>query len=266
MLITSAQNSKIKLVNRLRGKRGRQQEARFVIDYERDLRRALQQDYLIEFILHCPELAPLPDLYDAEIHQVTPDLLKRASYRENPDGMIAVMRSKPAKGLSELREVRIVQALVLVALQVPGNIGALLRTADAAGIDAVILVDVALDLYNPNIIRSSTGACFRDNIFQLSGGEALTFLERDGFQIAAADVAGERSLYELDFRAKSAIVLGAEDRGLPRDWVTAADDVLRIPMQGTISDSLNVSVCGAILMYELYRQTRHRKLILSQKG
>ena len=132
MLITSAQNSKIKLVNRLRGKRGRQQEARFVIDYERDLRRALRQDYQIEFILHCPELAPTPDFAEVEAHQVSPDLLKRASYRENPDGMIVVMRSKRAKGLRELREADIDQALVLLALQVPGNIGALLRTADAA--------------------------------------------------------------------------------------------------------------------------------------
>lgn len=255
MLITSAQNSKIKLVNRLRGKRDRQQEARFIIDYERDLRRALQQGYQIDFILHCPEVAPPPDYAEGEAHQVTPALLKRASYRENPDGMIAVMRSKPAKGLGELREADSKRALVLVALQVPGNIGALLRSADAAGMDAVILVDVALDLYNPNIIRSSTGACFGNNIYQCSGGEALTFLKREGFQIAAADVAGDRSLYEIDFGVKSAIALGAENRGLPQTWIDRADQVARIPMAGAISDSLNVSVCGALIMYELYRQT-----------
>lgn len=266
MLITSAQNSKIKLVNRLRGKRGRQQEGRFVIDYERDLRRALQQGYQIDFILHCPEVAPPPDYAEGEAHQVTPALLKRASYRENPDGMIAVMRSKRSNGLGKLREADSKRTLVLVALQVPGNIGALLRSADAAGMDAVILVDVALDLYNPNIIRSSTGACFGDKIYQLNGGEALTFLKREGFQIAAADVAGERSLYEIDFGVKSAIALGAEDRGLPRDWVNAAELGLRIPMAGTLSDSLNVSVCGALIMYELYRQTSGDQGFPSQKG
>ena len=266
MLITSAQNSKIKLVKRLRGKRGRQQEARFVIDYERDLRRALRQGYQIDFILHCPEAAPAPDYADCEAHQVTPALLKRASYRENPAGMIAVLRGKPARGLGELREADSKRALVLVGLQAPGNIGALLRSADAAGMDAVILVDVALDLYNPNIIRNSAGACFRDNVYQLRGGEALTFLKREGFQIAAADVAGERSLYEMDFGDKSAIVLGAEDRGLPRDWINAADLGLRIPMAGTISDSLNVSVCGALLMYELYRQTSRDKRFPNQEG
>lgn len=266
MLITSAQNSKIKLVNRLRGKRGRQQEGRFVIDYARDLRRALRLGYQIDFMLHCPELALPPDLGDVEAHQVSAALLKRASYRENPDGMIAVVRGKRAKGTSDLREADIGRALVLVALQVPGNIGALLRTADAAGIDAVLLVDVALDLHNPNIIRSSTGACFRDSIYQLCSEEALTFLKGGGFRIAAADVGGQQSLYEVDFGEKTAIVLGTEDRGLPRDWVTAADDVLRVPMAGTISDSLNVSVCGALIMYELYRQTSRDQGFTSQEG
>ena len=85
---------------------------------------------------------------------------------------------------------------------------------------------MALDLYNPNVIRSSTGACFRDSIYQLSSEEALSFLKEDRFQIAAADVGGQRSLYEVDFRTKSALVLGAEDRGLPRDWVIAADRCL----------------------------------------
>ena len=254
LLITSAQNSKTKLVNRLRSKRGRQSEARFVIDYERDLQRALQQGYDIDFILYCPALSPAPDYLGSEAHQVTPSLLKRVSYRENPDGMIAVMRSKPAKDLAQLEAAEIHHAIVLVDLQVPGNIGALLRTADAAGIDAIILVDTALDLYNPNVIRSSTGACFLDNIYQLNSEEALGFFTKAGFQIVAADVAGGRTLYEVDFRAKSAIALGTEDQGLSRDWINRADQCVRIPMAGAVSDSLNVSVSGALFMYELYRQ------------
>ncbi len=254
LLITSAQNSKIKLVNRLRSKRGRQSEARFVIDYERDLRRALQQGYDIDFILYCPDLPPAPDYRGIEAHQVTPSLLKRVSYRDNPDGIIAIMRSKPAKELAQLEVAEIQHAIVLVDLQVPGNIGALLRTADAADIDAIILVDTALDLYNPNVIRSSTGACFLDNIYQLSSEEALAFLTKEGFQILAADVAGGRMLYDVNFRPKSAIALGSEDQGLSPDWINRADQCVRIPMEGVISDSLNVSVTGALFMYELYRQ------------
>jgi len=262
LLITSPQNSKIKLVQRLRGKRGRQREARFVIDYQRDLQRALQRGYDIDFVLHCPDLGPAPVDIEAETHQVTTALFKRVSYRENPDGLIAVMRSKPTKALAVL-EARVVHhAIALVGLAVPGNIGALLRSADAAGIDAVIVVDIAIDLYNPNVIRSSTGACFLDNIYVLSGDEALAFLKREGFQLVAADAAGGRTLYEADFRPKTALALGAEDRGLPQVWIDRADQVARIPMKGAVSDSLNVSVSGALMMYEMFRQ----KLASRQKG
>ena len=254
MGITSEQNSKIKLVKRLRSKRGRQHEARFVIDYERDLQRALRLGYRLDFVLHQGDFDALQSCADIEAHQVSAPLLKRISYRENPEGFVAVMKSKPAKSLSELRAVHIQTALVLVDPGVPGNIGALLRTADAAAIDAVILVDTALDLYNPNIIRSSTGACFRDNIYQLGGSEALDFLLAVPIQIVAADAAGPRKLHELEFERRSAIVLGSEDRGLPANWIEAADLVASIPMAGAVSDSLNVSVSGALFMYELYRQ------------
>lgn len=262
MLITSPQNSKIKLVQRLRGKRGRQREARFVIDYERDLQRALLLGYDIDFILHCPELAPAPAGIDAERHPLTTALFKRVAYRENPDSLVAVLHCKPARDLAVLQARAVHHAIALVGLAVPGNIGALLRSADAAGIDAVILVDSAVDIYNPNVIRSSTGACFRDNIYQLSGDEALAFFKREGFQLVAADVAGGLTLYEIDFRSKTALALGAEDRGLPPEWIDHADQVARIPMKGAVCDSLNVSVSGALMMYEMFRQT----LAPRQKG
>ena len=266
MLITSAHNNRVKLVNRLRSKRGRRQEARFVIDYERDLQRALRFGYQIDFVLYCADHCLPPDFGDIETHPVAPSLLKRVSYRENPDGIVAVMYSKPAKEAAQLEAAQINHAIVLVDLQVPGNIGALLRTADSAGIDAVILVDSALDLYNPNIIRSSTGACFLDNIYQLSGEEALVFLKRDGFQIVAADVAAERSLFEMDFRTTSAIVLGTEESGLTETWISSADEVARIPMNGVASDSLNVSVSGALFIYELVRQRHICQVRRAKKG
>ena len=256
MQITSAQNSKIKLVNRLRSKRGRQREARFVIDYRRDLQRAAQLGYDIDFVLICPEIFPAQDCFDCESHQLRPALFKRVSYRENPDGVLAVVHSKRAKTLAQLEAADANHALVLVKLSVPGNIGALLRTADAVGLDAVILVDTAIDIYNPNVIRSSTGACFLDNIFRLSSQEALAYLRAAGFQVVAADVSGGRTLYDVDFRPKSVIVLGSEDCGLTGDWISAADQVARIPMSGAASDSLNVSVSGSLFMYELYRQNQ----------
>ena len=254
MTITSEQNSKIKLVKRLRNKRGRANAKRFVVDYERDLQRALRCGYIIDYLLHCPEIAAAPALEQVEIYQVSPQLMKRVSYRENPGGIVAILHSRPARGLAELGDAALNYVAVLVNLSVPGNVGALLRTADAAGIDAVILVDSALDLYNPNIIRSSTGACFRDNIFQLGSDETLVYLRRAGFQIVAAAVDGAASLFELDLRGKIAIALGSEDRGLPEAWRAAADRLARIPMAGGLADSLNVSASGAILMYERYRQ------------
>ena len=246
----------IKLVNRLRSKRGRQREARFVIDYKRDLQRAMQRGYDIDFVLHCPEIFAAQDCLDSETHQLTPALFKRVSYRENPDGMLAVMHSKPPKALAQMEAADISQAIALVKLGVPGNIGALLRTADAVGMDAVILVDTAVDIYNPNVIRSSTGACFRDNIYRLRSAEALSAFKSADFQVVAADVTGSCTLYELDFRPKSVIALGSEDSGLTGDWISAADQIARIPMSGAVSDSLNVSVSGSLFMYEQYRQNQ----------
>ncbi|MCY3572802.1 MAG: RNA methyltransferase [Chloroflexi bacterium] len=257
MQITSAQNSKLKLVKRLRSKRGREAEARFVIDSQRDLRRALDCGYRVDFLLRCRELDELGDL-GCEILEVSPQLLQKVSYRDNPDGMVAVLRSQLPKGRLWLEGAEIDSALLLVGLHVPGNIGALLRSADASGCDAALLVDCALDLYNPNIIRNSTGACFLDNIYQLNVGEALEYLGSAGLEIVAADVAGS-SLYDESFAARTALVLGAEDRGLSGDWLANAHRRIRIPMAGRAADSLNVSVSGAILMFELQRQRHHNR-------
>jgi len=254
--ITSAQNSKLKLVNRLRSKRGREAEARFVIDYERDLRRALALGYRADFLLHCPDLGGDARDIDCEMAEVTAQLLRRISYRDNPDGLLAVMHSMQPKGRAWLKGASVRSALVLVDLRVPGNIGALMRSADASGCEAIILVDCALDIYNPNIIRSSTGACFLDNIVAFTTDEALEYLGSADLEIVAADVGGS-SLYEQDFAAKTAIVLGAEDRGLSASWLSSADRRIRIPMAGRAADSLNVSVSGAILMFELQRQRHH---------
>ena len=253
MHIISASNSRLKLIARLRSKRGRAAEGRFVIDYGRDLQRALACGYQLDFLLRCPELAGEAFAIDGETHTISARLLKRFSYRENPDGLLAVMRSQPRQGLAAMAGADIRSALVLVDLRVPGNIGALMRSADASGCDAIMLVDCALDLYNPNIIRSSTGACFLDNIYQFGTDEAQGWLQSAGMAIVAADLRGD-SLYLADLADSCAIVLGAEDAGLSADWLDSAHQRLRIPMAGKVADSLNVSVSGAIFMFEMQRQ------------
>ncbi len=258
--ITSLQNSKVKLINKLRSKRGREQEQLFVIDYERDLERAITQNYEIEFILYCPDLADesiLEYVIDAPIYSVSQQIINKASYRENSSGITVVMRSKPIKGLHELGSVSIQNILGLVNLQKPGNIGAILRTADATGFDAILMVDMSLDLYNPNIIRSSTGACFLDNIYQLDTPSTIDYCKSHELQIVAAYVTGDKTIYDINFRQKTAIMLGTEDKGLSQQWVENCDQLVNIPMDGRISDSLNVSVSGAIFMYEALRQRKY---------
>jgi TrmH family RNA methyltransferase len=257
--ISSLKNNKVKLVNRLRSKRGREHENLFVIDYERDLERALQQDYSIEFVMFCPEFVDMKwitQLGDVDCYEISEQVLNKVSYRENSAGFIAVMQSKPAKQLEELANKEANYLLGLVDLRKPGNIGALLRTADATKVDAILLVDVSLDLYNPNIIRSSTGACFLDTIYQLDSSEAIDYCKHNNIQLVAAYVQGNKTLYDVNFQQKTAIMLGAEDKGLSQQWETNCDHLVNIPMAGRISDSLNVSVSGAVFMYEALRQ-RH---------
>lgn len=258
--ITSLQNTKVKLVNRLRSKRGREQEALFVIDYERDLERATKQGYEIEYVLYCPDIADesvLQFVPDAPVYDVPQQIMNKVSYRENSAGIVAVMRSKSAKGLSELQQASAQNVLGLVDLRKPGNLGALLRTADATEFDAIILVDMSLDLYNPNIIRSSTGACFLDNIYQLDTLSTIDFCKSIHMKVVAAYVNGNKTLYDVNFRQKTAIMLGTEDKGLSQQWVENCDELVNIPMAGRISDSLNVSVSGAIFMYEALRQRNY---------
>lgn len=258
--ITSLQNTRVKQVRKLREKRQRERDGRFVIEYSRDLERALDHGFVVDYALFAPSLADDDDLrlldrlQDDQVFEVTADVMGKASYRQNPNGLLAVMVARPSRDLSWLAETEATSILALVNLKKPGNIGALLRTADAAGIQAIILIDTVLDLYNPNMIRSSTGACFLDNIVIASGDDALSFFKINGYSVAATVVDGSHLLFEADFSQKTVILLGTEDDGLPDHWIEQADQRLRIPMKGQLSDSLNVSVSGAIFMYELLRQ------------
>lgn len=261
--ITSFQNSKIKLANKLVSKRERQKQKLFLIDYARDLERALAFGYQVEFAFFCEVLASADDkqilekLGDSLIYDVSSDLMEKASYRQNPSGLVAIMQQKPDLTIADAEKIESQHILALVNLSKPGNIGALLRTADAAKFDSILLVDTALDIYNPNIIRASTGAVFIDNIYQMTTDEALSFFRQNKIAIVAAHLDGTMSLYDFDFTAqRTAIILGAEDTGLEDIWVNHSDALVKIPMIGHLSDSLNVSVSGAIFMYEALRQ-RH---------
>lgn len=223
----------------------------------RDLTRALACGYKIAHVFYCAELDANQDidaLGNAPIYDIPRDIMDKISYRSTPSSIVAVMHQpqhQPA-----LSEIASPLVLGLVNLQKPGNIGALLRTADATGFKAILLIDTSLDLYNPNVIRSSTGAVFLNNIYTVSGEQALTFFHDYDYSIVAGIVDGDTPLPEVDFRRKSAILLGTEDVGLDDFWQSKCDVRVTIPMVGEISDSFNVSVSGAIFMYEALRQTR----------
>ena len=262
--IASFQNPKIKQIKNLRDRRARDRESLFVIDDGRDLSRALDCGYSIAYALFCPELPQGDDELLARIpgdivYEVSPAIMEKTSYRQNPSSLVAVMRQKAILGLDDLHDRGNTvdsHILALVNLQKPGNIGALLRTADATGFKAITLVDSELDIYNPNIIRSSTGACFLDNIYVMTSEEALSYFRENGFTIIAADVNGDVDLFDAGFGQRAAITLGTEDRGLDALWLHNANQRVRIPMVGKLSDSLNVSVSGAIFMVEALRQRR----------
>lgn len=259
--ITSFQNAKVKLAKKLRDKRTRDKEQLFIVDDARDLTRALQHGYEAAFVFYCRSLANDDDtalvqsLSGTVVYDINADIMAKASYRQNPGGIIAVMQQKRIQTAQDLYQSPPADyVLGLVNLAKPGNIGALLRTADAAGFSIILLIDTALDVYNPNIIRSSTGACFLQNLYHISTDEALNYLQTQGYQRISGHLAGQMSLFDVDFRQRSAVLLGAEDSGLPDIWTDHCDQHVKIPMIGHLSDSLNVSVSGAIFMYEALRQ------------
>lgn len=257
-LITSLQNPRVKLVRRLRDKRDREREGRFVVDGLRDLERALACGLEVDFVLVCPELLreALPELPEGRVVRVTAEVMEKVSYRENPEGMAAVMVTPPRLGVQALAAVPEAPILGLVGLQKPGNIGALMRTADAAGFRSVFLIDCDLDVYNPNVIRSSTGAVFLGNVYGLTGGQARAFFAERGVQVVGTHLQGAQDAYAVVYRPMMALLMGTEDVGLGDDWLPVCDAHVLIPMVGRLADSLNVSVAGAILMYEVLRQTR----------
>lgn len=261
--ITSVQNERVKQIIKLQRKASaRRSEGLTVIEGAREVARAMENGWQPIEIWLCPALGKTDDelfqgLADAGAASPLRFLASEAvfakiTYRENPDGVLAVgpLIGKTLAGL-ELPE----NPLVLVAegLEKPGNLGALLRTADGAGANAVIICDPATDLNNPNVIRASIGTLFYLPVAEASSGEAIDFLKARGIKILAA-VPDAKTVYTaVDLTVPVAIAVGAEDKGLSDRWKQAADLNVSIPMRGK-NDSLNVSVSAAILLYEAVRQ------------
>jgi TrmH family RNA methyltransferase len=186
------------------------------------------------------------------VFEVSAGVYERMAYRGGTEGVMAVVRARK-RGLKDLRLREKPLIVVLEGVEKPGNLGAILRSADAAGADAVVVCDPLTDLYNPNLIRSSIGAIFTVPCVACSTEECVAFLKENDIRILTAQLQDSHLYYDTDMRVGVAIVMGTEATGLTEAWRRVADAHIRIPMLGRL-DSLNVSVSTAILLYEAVRQ------------
>lgn len=218
-----------------------------------EIRMAIRAGYQPHLFVTAPELtsAPAPGA-GTEILSVTSGIFKKIAYRENPDGWLAVFDA-PDLALDQLKLPVTPLVIAMEGVEKPGNIGAILRTADAAGADAVLLCDGRASVRSPNVVRASRGTLFTVPVALVSTAEAIAFLRARGIKILAATPRA-RTQYTLeDLRGPLAIAVGAEDSGLTHAWLDQADAEVSIPMAGKVN-SLNVSVAAALLLYEAVRQ------------
>jgi len=256
--ISSTQNGLIKQIVLLKEKsRERKKSGLFIIEGIREIELAIKGNYKIETLLFYSELfneAKLTDLNtDAQTIEISKEVYQKIAYRETTEGVIAIVESK--KNTIENLNFNDKNPLILVAEapEKPGNIGAILRTADAANVDAVIIANPKTDLYNPNIIRSSVGCVFTNQIATGNAEDIIAFLNSKNINIYSAILQESKPYHTQDYTQASAIVVGTEATGLSQAWRDAAKQNIIIPMQGAI-DSMNVSVAAGILVFEAKRQ------------
>ncbi len=261
--IESPKNPRVKELVRLHERRTRERSGRTLVEGARETRRALEAGIELETVYLVPQL--LSDegraLSDALAAAAVPRIelsesaFARASRRQGPDGVLGVARP-PRRELDAVRLPEAALLLVAVGIEKPGNLGGLVRSADAAGVDAVLAVDGAgTDPWNPSVIRASMGSVFALPVLACDERQARAWLQRRGMRTVATSPAGEMDLWDAELTGPVAVVLGPEHAGLSPRWLETASARVRVPMRGA-SDSLNVGVTGALLLFEAVRQRR----------
>ena len=259
--VTSAANPRVKAAVALRDRRERDRCGLTLIDGARELRRALDAGVTAVEVFVCEPLLAGPDARAAldrlradgtTLQPTTEAVFARLAFGQRAEGLVAVVRI-PKAGLDDLALPAVPLVLVVEAVEKPGNLGAMLRSADGAAADAVIAASPRTDLFNPNAIRASAGAIFSVPLGVGSTAETLAWLAARGIRVVVARVEAARLYTEADLTGSLALVVGAEARGLSEAWPADDFEAVRIPMLG-VADSLNVSVSAAILLYEARRQ------------
>jgi TrmH family RNA methyltransferase len=261
MLISSVQNPRVKAAARLRERSGRNDQGRIIIDGVREIGRAVEAGVEIVEVYVFRELCgDEPDerlltvAKQAGVEQieVTQQVMEKLAFGNRVEGVVAIAKP-PKNDLADWKPAADALVAVVEGAEKPGNLGAILRTADAAGVAAVIVADGGTDLYNPNAIRASLGAIFTVPTFSTTSGVALDWLRKEKFRIFAARVDGSVEYTEVDFAGRTAIALGSEAHGLSAVWQAAGINPIRVPLMGSV-DSLNLSATAAVLFYEALRQ------------
>jgi TrmH family RNA methyltransferase len=260
--LTSPANPKIKHVVKLRTCSVREETGEMIVEGYRECRRALDNGYRPHAVFHCPELylknENEPQLVadaekaGADVYLCSKAAFVKMAYKERPDGLL-MTGPHVARRLDGLELPPNALVVVTESIEKPGNLGTILRSADAAKVAAVIVCDRTTDIHNPNVVRASTGTMFSVPIVEATSDEALAWLKERGFKVLAATPHAERLHFEVDLTGNVAIALGAEQYGLTAKWMDGADLRVRIPMLG-LADSLNVSAAATILLYEAVRQ------------
>lgn len=262
-VITSPTNQKIKDLVRLKDRKSDRADSEFVVEGLREIRRAQQSGFELVEIYLCPELLK-EQMIDIDIshveyqNEISREVFQKIAVRDGSDGIVAVFKTKLAtlESLSKSLHDKIPLLVAVEDVEKPGNLGAILRTADAAGVHAVIVLDHAVDPWNQNVIRASLGGVFSIPVIVTTSNEFYEWTKANSISIVAAALESRsKSIYNQDLKMAEpvAIILGSEARGLSSFWLNHATHVAKIPMSG-ICDSLNVSVAAAIFIYEAVRQ------------
>lgn len=261
--ITSTQNPKIKNILKLQQKSSeRRKQNLIVIEGLRELGLAIKSGIVLRSVFYCTDIISQQEIenqlnFNGDFFELSSEIYEKLAYRGSTEGVIALAEPNFLE-LSNLKLRENPLIIVLESVEKPGNLGAILRTADAAKVDAVIISDALTDIYNPNVIRSSVGCVFTNQVVACSTDEAIKWLKEKGIKTHAAALTATENYHETDFKGPSAIVMGTEADGLTDKWLKNTDKQIIIPMSGEI-DSMNVSVSTAILVFEAMRQRNFYK-------
>lgn len=263
-IITSLQNPKIKNILSLEKPRERRKQNQFVVEGAKELGFALDGGYKIDSVFFCPTIIGPSDVLaivknEQLLVPVDENVFSKIAYRESTGGVIALAEQKH-HALSAIKLRKNPLLLVLESVEKPGNLGAVLRTADAAGTDAVIICDPLVDFYNPNVIRSSVGCVFSNQLASASTQDTVHWLNENGILIYCTHLKASKPYHEIDYTKPCALVMGTESSGLSERWTDNSSQNIIIPMQGKI-DSLNVSTATAIVVFEASRQRGFRQAV-----